>query len=129
MPSDERVRLDHREDVTPLEQRREPDERNPAGIVRAPRFHLPLDVERELLSEKQILSGKPGMGSQREGDERQDVDRDLEYGLPGRPASGMSHVRGLHRAGAGCLAESQCRNRGYFSRIEFLRTTGGDGRA
>ena len=76
-------------------------------------------MERELLSEKQILSGKPGMSSQREGDERQDVDRDLEYSFAGRPAAGMSHLRGSHRGEAGCMTGSQCQRRRHFSRIGF----------
>jgi hypothetical protein len=52
----------------------------------AARLHLPLNVHRELLSQKQILSREPLMGSQSERDETQDVHGDAEGGLNGSAA-------------------------------------------
>lgn len=58
MPSDERSRLHDGEDATPVDQPRQRDERNPRRIVGAARFHLPLHVQGQLLSQEEILGGE-----------------------------------------------------------------------
>jgi hypothetical protein len=65
MPSDECIRLHDGEDSTPVDQPRQNDKRDPSRIVGAARFHLPLRVQGQLLSQEQILSGELRMQSYR----------------------------------------------------------------
>jgi len=65
MPSDVRVRLDDDQQVTPGDQPRQHDERNPRRVVSAARLHLPLDVQRQLFSQEQIVGGELAMRSYR----------------------------------------------------------------
>jgi hypothetical protein len=65
MPSDERVRLDDDQQMTPGDQPRQHDERNSRRIVSPARLRLPLDVQRQLFSQKQILGGESAMRSHR----------------------------------------------------------------
>jgi hypothetical protein len=58
MPSDERLRLDHREELTPINQPGQRDERQPRRVIGSPRLDLPLEVQRQLLAEEQILGGE-----------------------------------------------------------------------
>src|SRR3984893_18201528 len=64
MPPNERVRLHDHQDAPPLDQRRQRDERDPRGIVGTPRLHLTLNVERQLLSEKQVLCCERGRATE-----------------------------------------------------------------
>jgi len=61
MPSDQRIRFHDHEHAAPIDQPRQGDECNPRCIVGAVRLHLALDVQRQLLSQKQILSRELGM--------------------------------------------------------------------
>jgi hypothetical protein len=58
MPSNERLRLDHGEKLTPINQPGQRDEREASRIVSPPRFDLPLEVQGQLLAEEKILGGK-----------------------------------------------------------------------
>jgi len=69
MPSDQRIRLHDCEEATPVDQPRERDKRNPSRIVAATWFHLPLDIQRQLLSQEQILGGELSMRSSRRRDQ------------------------------------------------------------
>jgi len=61
MPSDQRVRPHDSEDATPLDQVRQSDEGDPRRVVGTPWLHLPLQVQRKLLPQEQILGGELGM--------------------------------------------------------------------
>jgi hypothetical protein len=65
MPSDERVGLDDDQQVTPFDQPRQRDERNPRRIVGAAWLRLPLDIQRQLFSQEQILGGELALRSYR----------------------------------------------------------------
>ena len=58
MPANERLRLDHSEELTPINQLRQRDERQPRRVVGPPRLDLPLEVQRQLLAQEQILGGE-----------------------------------------------------------------------
>ena len=51
MPSNERVRLDHGEELTPINQSGQRDERQARRVVGPPRLDLPFEVQRQLLAE------------------------------------------------------------------------------
>ena len=58
MPSQERLRLDDREDASPFDEAGENAQREPRGVVEAARLDPTFDVERQLLAEEQILGGQ-----------------------------------------------------------------------
>jgi hypothetical protein len=58
MPANERLRLDHGEELTPINQPGQCDERQPRRVVGPPRLDLPLEVQRQLLAQEQILGGE-----------------------------------------------------------------------
>jgi hypothetical protein len=76
MPSNERVRLDDGEDSTPVDQPRQRDECNAGRIIGPPRLGLPLEVQRQLLAQKQILGGELDGRPQLRRHESQDVASD-----------------------------------------------------
>jgi len=76
MPSDQRVRFHDREQAAPLEQPGQSDERNSRRIVGAARRHLALDVQRQLLSQKQILGGELDLRSCRCGYQPHEIPSD-----------------------------------------------------
>ena len=76
VPVDERVGLDDNQRVLPVEQPREPCHREPRGVVGTVRGALPLDEERELLSEEQILRSEGGACAEEIANEREGVDGD-----------------------------------------------------
>jgi hypothetical protein len=55
VPPEQRGRLDNCQRLAPGEAAREQDEREAERVRGPPRFHLPLAVQRELFTEKQIL--------------------------------------------------------------------------
>jgi hypothetical protein len=61
MPADQGIRFHNREDAPPVDQLRLGDEHNPGRIVRTPWPHLARHVQRQLLSQEQILSGELGV--------------------------------------------------------------------
>src|SRR5262249_14324730 len=58
MPANKRVRLDDRQELTPVHQPRHRDERARGGITRRARLYVPLDVQRQLLSQEQVLGSQ-----------------------------------------------------------------------
>ena len=58
MPSNQRFRFDHREELTPINQPEQRDQRQPCRVLGPPRLDLPLEVQRQLLAEEQILGGQ-----------------------------------------------------------------------
>src|SRR5262249_23169112 len=62
MPSHERVRLHDGEDATPVDQRRQRTECDAGRDIGPPRLDLALDVQRQLLAQKQILGGEVECG-------------------------------------------------------------------
>jgi hypothetical protein len=55
VPAPESLRAHDDEELSPVDQPREQDEGDSAGIVQAPRFGFPLDVERQLLTKEEVL--------------------------------------------------------------------------
>jgi len=93
MPPNERVRLHDRQDAPPLDQRRQRAERYPSGIVGTPRLHLPLNVERQLLPQKQILCCELRVGAGRRGYEAEQIDGNGPKNSDASPATGLRHVQ------------------------------------
>jgi hypothetical protein len=60
MPTNERIRPHDRQQTTPLDEARQRDKRNARRIVGAAGLHLPFQVQRQLLFEKEVLSGELG---------------------------------------------------------------------
>jgi hypothetical protein len=58
VPPHERIGSHHDEKRPPVDQAREQREGDATGIVQAPRSDLPLDIERQLLAQEEILGGK-----------------------------------------------------------------------
>jgi hypothetical protein len=99
VPANKSVRLHHHQDLTPFDQRRQADERDPCRILGTPRLDPPFHIQRELFSQKQILSGELSMGSQPERNKPQDVDGDAHGGADGSTATGLWHVGDRTRRG------------------------------
>jgi hypothetical protein len=76
MPPNERVRMDDRQNAAPVDPSRQDHQRDPGRSIGPPRFHLPFDVERQLLAEKQVFSREAGSRSGRNRDESQPIGRD-----------------------------------------------------
>jgi hypothetical protein len=57
-PQHERLRSHHDEELLPVDSPREQNESDPCRIVQAPRLDLPLDIERQLLAQEQVLGGE-----------------------------------------------------------------------
>ena len=97
MPSDQRIRLYDREDATPLDQPRQRDERNPSRIVGAARLHLPLHVQRQLLSQEQILGGELCARSSRRRDKPHEITGDAQDGSKRGAGTRFGHSRRIVR--------------------------------
>jgi hypothetical protein len=78
MPSNQRGRLDDRQQAAPSDPPRQDYQRDPRRIIGTPRFHLPFDVERQLLAEEQVLSRQAPSRSGRTRDEPQPIGRDAQ---------------------------------------------------
>jgi hypothetical protein len=55
VPAHEGFRSYDYEELSPVDKPGEQDERESGGIVQAPGFDFPLDVERQLLAQEEIL--------------------------------------------------------------------------
>jgi hypothetical protein len=55
VPAHERLWSHHDEKLSPVDQPSEHNECDTSGIVQAPRLDLPLDIERQLLAQEQVL--------------------------------------------------------------------------
>ena len=91
MPSDQRIRLHDREDGPPVDQPRQRNERNPSRIVGAARFHLPLHIQCQLLSQEQILGGKLCMRSSRRRDKPLEITGDAQDGSKRGDGTRLGH--------------------------------------
>ena len=58
MPSHERRRLHHDQKLSPLNHTREDDQCDARGIVQSPRLDFALDIEGQLLAQKEVLGGE-----------------------------------------------------------------------
>jgi len=137
MPSDQRVRFHNREHAAPVDQPRQDNERYPSCIVGAARFHLALQAQRQLLSQKQILSGELGMRSSACGYEAHEVAGNPQDAPHRRATWGQAMAAGSHAKSGGrqgCSAHVEHSSIGSASansagdgRADFLRSTGGAG--
>src|SRR5580704_1033851 len=69
-----RIMATHRRRPSVMLARRQRDERDPSPIVGRPWLDLPLNVERQLLSEKQILRCELRVGPGNRGHEAEHID-------------------------------------------------------
>ncbi len=133
MPSDQRVRFHDREHAAPIN--RQGDERNPSRIVGAARLHLALHVQRQLLSQKQILSGELGVRPCGCGRQPHEVVGDTQDGSDRAAALGQRHGRRIAREvrkpprsfdahGALLNRFGIAQFRRKFGRADFLRSKG-----
>jgi hypothetical protein len=58
MPADQHLWRDDHQHLTPVDKSRQRNERDAGRIVRVAGFHLPLEVQRQLLAQKQVLGGE-----------------------------------------------------------------------
>jgi hypothetical protein len=58
VPPHKRLWSHHDEKLSPVDHPREHDEGDARGIVQPPRLDLPLDLERQLLAQEQVLTCK-----------------------------------------------------------------------
>ena len=86
MPPQERVGLYDGEKASPLDESGEHCERDPRGVVQPARRHVPLDVERQLLAQEEILRRQPVVGARAERHQSQDITHNSEEGA--NPHSG-----------------------------------------
>lgn len=73
MPSDEGIRLDNSQSLSPRKQTGKQYQSEPASITRSAGPDLALQVQSQLLAEKKVLSGQSTMGPQAEPDEPQGI--------------------------------------------------------
>jgi hypothetical protein len=78
VPAHERVGLHHGQELAPVDEWREENERNSRGVVRAPRPDLPLHVAGELLPEEQILGRQLRAGPGHQAQEAHQVSEESE---------------------------------------------------
>jgi Protein of unknown function (DUF1524) len=78
MPSHQRVRLHDEEQLPPRNQAGQSDERQPRGVIGSPRPNLPLDVQRQLLAQEQILGDELGARLQHRRGEPHDIAEDAD---------------------------------------------------
>ena len=62
VPPHERLWSHDDEKLSPVDQPREQGEGDASGIVQAPRLDLPLDIERQLLAQEEILGSEAFVG-------------------------------------------------------------------
>jgi len=60
VPTNERIRLHDRQQTTPLDESRQGDEHDSCRVIGPVRPYLPFQVQRQLLSQEQILRGELG---------------------------------------------------------------------
>jgi hypothetical protein len=75
MPMDQRVRLHDRQHCPPVDQTRQPHERDPRRILSATGFDLTFSVESQLRTEKEILRDQLGTPSKATRHESDDVEQ------------------------------------------------------
>src|SRR5262249_26639782 len=134
MPSDQRLRLHDDQELAPRNQPGQPDERQADRVISSPRPNLPLDVQRQLLAQEQILGGELGARSQQRRGEPDDVCQNACDGAEVQRRTALGHSRRIARGEqAGATAGEPAPKRqgrhhtrtiGQIScRIQFLRTT------
>src|SRR5262249_2212317 len=129
MPSNERGGLNDHEDRTPIDQPRQSDQRDPRRIVGPTRFHLPFDVQSQLLLQKQVFRREMGMRPNRRGGETAEVTAETDGNAGGGAKPRSAHVAAIlpdqpsgRRRPEGLLT-SGAQSRRNLARMEFLRTT------
>jgi hypothetical protein len=60
MPTDQSVRFDNREGISPVKKTGQLSQREPNAVRRSPRFCFSLNIKAELLSQKQVLGSDSG---------------------------------------------------------------------
>jgi hypothetical protein len=73
MPTNQRIRLDDNESITPVEASAKLGKRKTDRIGRTPRFPLSLNKQPELFPQKQVLSGNCGWRTETQAKECQRV--------------------------------------------------------
>ena len=76
MPTDERVRLDVHQGVTPREQATQNYHNQPSGIISAVWLCLPLLEQGELFAQEEILASQCAAGPGNEHEETNEIARD-----------------------------------------------------
>src|SRR6266516_6801307 len=93
MPSDERIWFHDGEEATPLDQRRQRDERYPCRIIGAARLHLSLHIQCKLLSQEQLLGSKVCLRSSGRRDQPQEIAGDAQNGSKRGDGTRLCHGR------------------------------------
>jgi len=121
VPSEERLRADESQELPPLDEPGEEDQRDPRGVVRAPRLDIALEIVRQLLPEEQVLGGEVRAGPEDQRRKSPEIMRESE--------SGSNHWRDdtapreSKRAGQQTSACQSLENTGGRP-LRFLRSTG-----
>ena len=99
MPSNERFRLHDGQESTPVDEARQRNERNSGRVISSPRLDLPLEVQRQLLAQEQILGGELCMWPQGRRHESQDVASDAHDRAQVEARTAVGHAEGCYRCG------------------------------
>jgi hypothetical protein len=83
--------------MRPVDQPRQRHERNPSRMVSAARLHLPLHVQRQLLSQEQILGGESCMRSPCRRDQPKEITSDAVDGSKRGAGTRLGHGRRIVR--------------------------------
>ena len=133
MPADQRVRFDHSEGASPIDQPRQRHEHDPSRIIGTPWLDLTLHIQRQLFSQEQILSGDSGMRPHRRRGEPRNITEDTQDGAGSGAKSRTAHGRRNRTRSVSPRQRSVpggapglTRHRdaaGNCTRTEYLRTT------
>jgi hypothetical protein len=97
MPSNERVRLHDGEDSTPVDQPRQGDECDAGRVIGPPRLDLALEVQRQLLTQEEVLGGELDVRPHHRRQESEDVASDARNRAHVEPRTGLRHAVGCYR--------------------------------
>ena len=81
MPTDQRLRLDHHQGVSPSEEPGQQSQDQPRRIIGSPWLGVALNLEGELFPKEQILGSQGSMRPQTQCDESDDVREQTAQGV------------------------------------------------
>src|SRR5262245_26681282 len=124
MPANQRVSLDDRQQLTPVDQPRQRHQRDASRVVGAAWPHLPREIQRQLLSQEQVLSRQLGARVQRQESEACNIGEHADDRAEGDGKTESAH--GL-RAYAISVAISSARGHSWESFAPHQRKSPPDG--
>src|SRR5262245_62254125 len=96
MPANQRVRLDDHQQLTPVDQSRQRDQCDASRVGCAAWLHLPLEIQRQLLSQEQVLRRQLRAGVQRQASEACTIGEHIDDGAEGDAKTESTHGSGAY---------------------------------